>query len=160
MDVRHIVLGRAARADGSDHGAFADSVTFRHRDRAEVDKRHRVAAGRLHRHDLPVRADRAGKAHDPGRRRHDRLFAVSCHVDPSVLAACVRIATVDEGLEHVSGGRPRPRLGTRRKSKRGEGGDYDNAGHRSLLVGELDNEAYRSGSCGRCQFRLHQRERR
>jgi hypothetical protein len=54
MDVRRIVLGRAARTYRSDHGPFADGVTFLHLDRAEVDKRHRMAAGRLDRHGFPV----------------------------------------------------------------------------------------------------------
>jgi hypothetical protein len=129
MDVRHIMLGRAARSYRSDHGTLADSVTFLHRDRAEVDKRHRMAAGRLDRHDLPVRTDRAREAHDAGGRREDRLFALSSHVDSSVLPACIRVSAVDEGLEYVSGGGPRPRVGARRKSKGDKGGDYSNATH-------------------------------
>jgi hypothetical protein len=64
MDVRQFVLRCAARSYRTDHGTLADSVTFRHRDRAEVDKRHRMAAGRLDRHDLPVRTDGAREAHD------------------------------------------------------------------------------------------------
>jgi hypothetical protein len=64
MDVRDIVLGGAARSSRSDHGTLADIVTFLHLDRAEVDKRHHMAAGRLDRHDLPVRTDRAREAHD------------------------------------------------------------------------------------------------
>jgi hypothetical protein len=140
MDVRHPVLGRAARADGSNDSALADDVTFAHRDRAELDERHGIGAGRLHRHDLSVGPDGAREADDTRGRSKNRLLAVSRHVDPSVLTGRIRVSAVDEGLEHLSRGRPRPPVSGGRKSKRGEGGgDYSNAAHGSLLVGEFDN---------------------
>ncbi len=147
MDVRHTVLGRAARAYRPDNCALPNSVTFAHRYRADVDERHRVAAGCLHRHNLPIRADGAREANDAGGRCEDRLFAVSRHVDPSVLTARVRVAAVDKGAEHLSRGRPRPRMGGGRESKHGNcGSDYCEAAHRSLLVGEIDNDATVAGA--------------
>jgi hypothetical protein len=141
MHVGHLVLGRAARPYRPDGGALPDDVTFAHRDRAELNKRHRIAAGCLHRHDLPIRADGAREANDAGGRCEDRLLAVSSHVDPSVLTARIRVAAVDKRLEHLSRGRPRPRVGGGRNNKRDEGsGDYSKAAHRSLLVGGIDNE--------------------
>jgi hypothetical protein len=141
VDVRHIVLGRAARPGRSHGAALTDDVAFAHCDRAELDERHRIAAGRLHRHDLPVRADGARETHDARGRRKDRLLALARHVDPPVLAARVGVAAVDEGLENPSSGRPGPPVGGGRSNKRGEGGgDYSKAAHGSLLVGGIDNE--------------------
>jgi hypothetical protein len=139
VDVRHIVLRYAARSYRSDRGTLADSVTFLHRDRAQVDKRYRMAAGRLHSHDLPVRTNRAREANDAGGRCKNRLLALARHVDPPVLATRVRVTAVDEGLEYLSRRRPRPRVGGRGKSKCDKGGDYSNGAHGSLLVGEIDN---------------------
>ena len=139
MNVRRLVLGRAARPDRSHDSALADDVALLHRDRAEVDERHRMAAGRLHCHDLSVRADGSGERDDARARRKNGLVTLARHVDPSVLAARVRVAAVDEGLEHLPRGRPCPRVSRGRKNQRREGGDYCKTAHRSLLVGDIDN---------------------
>jgi hypothetical protein len=141
VDVRRVVLGCAARPDRSHDSALPDDVTLLHRDRAEVDERHRMAAGRLHRHDLSVRADGAGECDDARAGSKNVLLTLARHVDPSVLAARVRVAAVDEGLEHLPRGRPCPRVSRGRKSKRREDGDYSQTAHRFLLVGVIDNSS-------------------
>jgi hypothetical protein len=95
------VLRGAARPYRPDHGILPNDLSFAHGDRAEVDERDGMAAGCLQRHDLSVRADGAREADDAGGRCKNRLLALAGHVDPSVLAASVRVAAVDEGLENL-----------------------------------------------------------
>ena len=141
------MLGRPARPYRPDDATLPNGVTLLHRDRAEVDKRHCIAAGRLDRHDLSVRPDRAREGDDARRRYKHRLLALPGHVDAPVLAARVRVAAVDERLEHVTRGRPRPCVGGGHKSKCGECGScYGKAAHRSLLVGEIDNNTTVAGA--------------
>jgi len=109
VDVWNIVLARAAWPNGRDDGALADDVAFAHCHRAEVDERHRIPAGRLHRDHLPVRADRSREGDDAGGRGEDGPLALSRHVDPPVLAARVGIPAEDEWADHFSRRRPGPR---------------------------------------------------
>ena len=102
---------------------------------------HRVAVGRLDRHDPSVGADGPGERDDTWRRGQDRVAFVACDVDTSVLSAGVGIVAQDERRDHVAGGGPRPRLGGCGDDE-GDDAEQDQgdaAAHGKLLVGWMDN---------------------
>jgi len=68
---RHLVLRDAAEADGADRLAFAHGRASLHRERAEMQQRHRVPVGRLDRDRSSAGRNRPRERDDPRRRsRH------------------------------------------------------------------------------------------
>jgi hypothetical protein len=113
------LLRLATRADRPDAVALGDRHALRHRDRAEVRERHRIALGGGDRH-APARArDRARKAHRTGRRRDDGCPGRCSDVDAAVLTRGVRVRRIEqERLEDGAVNRPRPGLCCRRERQR------------------------------------------
>lgn len=135
MDVRLDPLGVAAGADRADDLSFLDRSPCRHADRSEMDERDRVAVGRANRQAEPFVRKLPGKRHDAGRGSLDIAAGVSGDVDPTVLAARVRVVLGDERPEHRPFDRPRP--GRRRRAEHeGEQGTGRADEH---SVADLDN---------------------
>lgn len=161
VDVWHLVLGRSARPDSSHESPFPDDLSLAHADAAEMDERHGVAVLRLDRHDLAARAHRAGERHDSAGRCAHRGIALVADVDASMLAARIRVIAEREGFEHLARRRPCPRMcrGWKRGHDNDREDDHERA-HRSSFCSLTGQRDYRSASCGRCQFRIRQRDRR
>lgn len=115
VDVRLDPLGVAARADRADGLSFLDRSPCRHADRSEMDERDRVAVGRANRQAEPFARKLPGKRHDARRGSLDVGACVSGDVDPTMLAARVRIVLGDERAEHRAFDGPRP--GRRRRAE-------------------------------------------
>lgn len=108
-----------------------------------MDERDRVAIGRANRQAEPFARKLPGKRHDAGRGSLDVGAGVGGDVDPTMLAARVRVVLGDERAEHRAFDRPRPgrrRLGEH-EGEQGAGradeesvADLDN--HDSTLAGE------------------------
>jgi hypothetical protein len=131
VDVRKLVLGCPTRPDRPDRRPFANRVTLRNGERAEMDECHRVAVVGLDRDDLSARGHRPRERDVARSRRQYGSAAISADVDAAMLAARIRIAAVDERLEHVSRRRPRPAVSGGRQRKHDERGcDYWEATHR------------------------------
>jgi hypothetical protein len=143
MNVRDVVLGRAARADRGNPGAFDDRVALTHNRRPEVRQRHRVAVASLDRQ-RPA-ADRHGacEGDDPRRRRQHRSSRGRADVDTAVLAGHVGVVAETELLEHRPVDRPRPRCGGRRSHEHRNGDSDQDSAHLGLLVFYIDNELSR-----------------
>jgi hypothetical protein len=139
MDVRDIVLGRSARSDRAHLRSFPHNLALADGDLAEVYERHGVPVYGLDRDDSPVRAHGAGERHDSsGGCPHGGGHLVS-DVDASMLAARIGIVAEGEGLQHLSGRRPRPRVGGRRQCDHGNGGSDYEAAHQLSFVRKFDN---------------------
>jgi hypothetical protein len=108
VNVRDVVLGSSARPDSADRRSFLHGIALPHGDVAEVDERNGVPVTGLDGDDLAVSADRARERDDPcGRSAHSRIARVG-DVDPTVLAARIRVTAVDKLLQHFPGCRPTP----------------------------------------------------
>jgi hypothetical protein len=69
MDVRHVNLGIARRADRSDRLALRHTVFRSYGDRAEMEQRDRVIVRGPDRHRAPVARQPAGEGDAPAGRR-------------------------------------------------------------------------------------------
>jgi hypothetical protein len=154
MDVRHVELRRAARADGADRRPLVDLRALRDRDRAEVRQRHGQRVARQDRHCPAARRDRAGERHGPGDRRRDVGSGRGADVDAAVLPARVRMRRIEgERREHGALDRPRPRPGTWHAEQEEQADDGETAHTRLLLLSDRKTgRAQSSGGVGCCQF--------
>jgi hypothetical protein len=102
-------VDRAAASRGSDRLALAYRGAAPDRERAEVQERHRVAVRCEDRQRRAAARDGAGERDAPRCRREDRLPGRRADVDATVLAAGIRVSSVeDEGAHHVPARGPGP----------------------------------------------------
>ena len=125
MDIRLRPLGLAARADRADDVALADLSADGQPDRAQVDERDRPAVLGSDRQAETLSRQSSGERDHPTRGGTDVRARGSCDVDPSVLAARVRIAVGHERPQHRPVDRPGPRRRSRRKHECGEEHDEE-----------------------------------
>jgi hypothetical protein len=117
----HVRLARdriGALADPADTCAFPDLVAALYGDRAELQERHGVAVTSADRQRATARGHGPGERHGPRNRRAHRLADRTAYVDPPMLPCCIRVRSEDEGSQHRSVDRPRPRLCAARKQQR------------------------------------------
>ena len=120
IDVGHVQLGHAARADGSHRFALAHCGSAPHTERTEVYERDGVAVRGLDRHDLAAARDAARERDRSRGRRDDRIPRRGADVDPAVLARLVRVGRIEgEPDQHGSRHRPGP---AERRSRDDQGG--------------------------------------
>jgi hypothetical protein len=120
IDVGHVQLGDAARADGSHRFALAHGGSAPHAERAEVHERDGVAVRGLDRHDLAAARDAARERDRSRGGRDDRSPRRGADVDPAVLARRVRVAGIEgKPDQHRPCHRPGP---GERRSRDDQGG--------------------------------------
>jgi hypothetical protein len=110
MDVRALMLGLAARADGAHHVALVHDRSLCNACRADVRQRDGIAVGGRNRDRQPVCRHRAGERHRAAGRRPDRFRRFRCDVDPTMLSGRVRVGAEDERAQDPAAHRPRPRV--------------------------------------------------
>jgi len=135
----HVRLARdrvGALSDRADACAFPDLVPALHGDRAELQQRHGVAVAGADRQGATSRRNGSGERHGPRNRRAHRLADRTAHVDPPMLPRCIRVRPEDEGPQHRSVDRPRPRLCAARKQQREQRArdDHEPAHRRTSFV--------------------------
>ena len=132
VNVRHVVLRRAARPDRAHGRSLSYDVALANADAAEMYERHRVAVLGLDGDDLAVRPHRARERDDSSGWGIDERIGFVGDVDASMLPACVWIPTHRKWLEHLPGSRPGPRVrGGRKHGHDRDGEDDRDAAHRS-----------------------------
>ena len=142
VDVRHVVLARAARSNRAHGRSLSHDVALANADATEMYERHRVAVLGLDGHDLAVRAYRSRERDDSSGWGIEERIGFIGNVDAAMLSACVGIPTDREWREHLPGSRPGPRVCRGRKHGRDrDGEDARDAAHRSSFVCLLDNTA-------------------
>ena len=118
VDVRHIELGRTARAYGPDDGALVDARTARDADRAKMREAHGEPGRRLDRERLAVRRHRPREAHDAGSRRKHRRARSRADRDAAVLARVIWMRLIEgERLENRPLDGPGPRARSRHEQE-------------------------------------------
>ena len=130
MDVGLVYLELTARADRANRDALSHRRALRHGNRAEMNERHRVAAARLDRDDLSVRADRPGKRHGALGGGDDLRAQQARNVDAPVLARCVWVAPERERTQDIPGRRPGPRARKIGHGKSDEHSEDEQTAHR------------------------------
>lgn len=100
MDIWLSPLGLAARPDGAHDIALFNRRSGAHTDRAEVDERDGVAVGGANRQTEPLVRQLARERDDAQSRRPDVAGHRRRHVDPTVLAAGIRVVLCDERAQH------------------------------------------------------------
>jgi hypothetical protein len=118
MDVRHVHLRIAGRADRADGLALGGSVAVADQDRAQMEKRDRVAVGRPDRDRAPVRRQPAGEGDPPSGRRPNGRALIAADVDARMAVLAVLRPAEVEATQHRSVRRPRPCQGGRRRQER------------------------------------------
>jgi hypothetical protein len=121
VHVRHLELGHAARADGSDDVALSNDGPAPNAERTKVHERDGVAVRGLDRHGLACVWHGAGERDRSVCRRDDRGSLRGADVDSPVLAARVRVRRIErERDQHRPCHRPGP---AERRSRDDECGD-------------------------------------
>jgi hypothetical protein len=111
VHVRLRVVCDAARPDSSDDRPFLHRRTARHGDRPEMEKSRCVSGRGLDRHGLPAGRHGAREGDDSSRRSHDLGPSRRAEIEPSVLAARIRMRAVEiERPQDRTAHGPRPRL--------------------------------------------------
>lgn len=116
VHVGPVHLGLPARPDRAHCRAFCDPLALPHADRAEVDKRHRVAVVALDGDRKPVLGDASCERHEPRCRRAHLGVRLPANVDTAVLAGSVGVGAEHEEPQDGPVGRPGPG----RRGRRGE----------------------------------------
>jgi hypothetical protein len=106
VDAGYGMLRVTARSHRPDRRSLRDRVALGHRDRTEMDERHRVPVGRDDRHATAVGRKRACEANRAGGRRANRRPFGPRDVDPAMLARRVGVAAERERAEHLTVCRP------------------------------------------------------
>lgn len=102
-------LGRAARADGADRGAFGDRLATLHGHRPQMLQRRGVTVTRLDGDGLAPTRHGPGERHDAVDRSDDWRSRRSADIDAAVLSGRVRMRRVErERAQHRAVDRPRP----------------------------------------------------
>ena len=120
MDRRLRPLGLAARTGRADDVALADLSPDGHPDRAQVDERHRPAILGSDRQAETLSRQSSGERDHSARGGMDVRARGRSDVEPTVLAARIRIAVGDERPQHRPVDRPGPRRRSLREHERGE----------------------------------------
>jgi hypothetical protein len=149
------VVGHAARTDSSNDCSFRDARASRYADRAKMKEGSRVAGGCLNRDRLAAGRHRARERHNTARRRNDRGSPGGAEIEPTMLAAGVRVRTVErERPEDRPVDGPRPRLGGRNGQSESNENNDSEPPHERLLVVNFENENDRSKAQVSCQYWL------
>jgi hypothetical protein len=110
LDVRHRVLGNAARPHDRDGLAFGNDCAARDQGRAEVQERDGVAVGRLDRDRQTVRRDPADERDRAGGRSENRIAERTLDVDAAMLTRRQGVVLgEEEATQDRPVDRPRPR---------------------------------------------------
>jgi hypothetical protein len=155
VDVGHVELGRAARADGADDRSFVDSLTACDGERAEVRQRDGETAVGIDRERLAARGHGAGEGHASGRGGAHGRAGVGADRNAAVLAGPVWMRRIErERLEHRPSHGPGPRAGNGRDEEEQEDdqSEQPHAHHHPSLSGlptERAGHGSRAGGC--CQ---------
>jgi hypothetical protein len=129
------------RARGSDDGRLVNAGSSPDGDRPEVEQRHGRAGRRLDRNRLPARRNRAGKGHDPRRRRENVLADPRQDVDATVLPRSVRMVAVEaEAASDAAVDRPGPRARRPDRKRERTEDQHAESPHSYLLVVRLAND--------------------
>jgi hypothetical protein len=118
VDVRGEGDGVGALADGADDGALGDDAAAQDADRAELEKRDRIAVRALDRDRAAATRDHADEGHVAPDRRAHRAPHRTADVDAAVLAARIDVVAEDEGPQHLPLDRPCPGWGGRHNGER------------------------------------------
>ena len=151
VDVRHGQLGDAARADAADLLPFGHRCAARHRERAEMDERHREALLGQQRKRLAAGRDGSREGHRGINRRQDGRARRRADRDATVLSRSLRVQLVEiEGLEDgaLHGPGPGARRGGCGERQKGE----DDGERARVSLSVLQTIAQATRPVFRCQI--------
>jgi hypothetical protein len=120
VQVRHVVLGDAARPHAADGRTLGDALAAADREAAEMGEGDGVAVLGLDRQRPAARRDRAGERDDAGGRGDDCGACCPGDVDAAMLPGGIRIVPELEPLEHSPLDRPCPCARIRDEDERGQ----------------------------------------
>jgi hypothetical protein len=153
MHVRDGLLGRPARADGSNRVALGDGRPAPDGHGAEMEQRDGVAVRRLDRDRPPARRHGPGERDDAARRRDHRGAGRRADVDPAVEAARVWIGTEGERMQNRPLHRPGPPFRRCGRDERGRrGAARESREQRTDLLPVLQTALTVAGGLNRCQI--------